>query len=36
MSSAYTGDAGRDRIKCEVFDLAGRLTGKVPQYRGKH
>lgn len=26
----------RDRLKCEAFDLASCLTGKVPQYRGKH
>jgi hypothetical protein len=28
--------AGRDRLKCEVFDLASRVTGKVPHYRGRH
>jgi hypothetical protein len=25
-----------DRIKCEAFDLASLVSGKVPQYRGKH
>jgi hypothetical protein len=30
------GDATRDRFKAELFDVASRLTGKVPQYRGRH
>jgi hypothetical protein len=25
-----------DGLKCELFDLASRLTGRVPQYRGRH
>jgi len=25
-----------DTAKCELFDVASRLTGKVPQYRGRH
>ncbi len=36
LSPKPPGDPRRDRIKCELFDLGSRLTGRVPQYRGAH